>query len=182
MRVLLAVVATISYFGSASAGQFGCPSCQSCGGACVLQVEQVDDEETCYEVECKEICIPAVRFPWESCRIAKCGRTRIVSKLKEETRETKACEYKWVLVCDRCGRPAGEKLNGSQDVVPPAPKPANRNGNGKASFVTPPMPPVAPPTMPILSQPSNTLGGDETRPVISPRSTMNGYSVRSSTR
>ncbi|HEX6987421.1 MAG TPA: hypothetical protein VF170_18730 [Planctomycetaceae bacterium] len=119
--------------------QFGCPHCR-CGRACVLKVEQVDAEEDCYEVECEEVCIPAVTFPWESCRTPKCGRSRVVARLTEESRPTKECEYEWVLACPKCGRieKNGEK-NGA--AVPPAPK-------APMSPMPPmpaPMPPAAPP-------------------------------------
>ena len=76
---------------TAFASEFGCPCCQSCGGACVLKAEQVEEDETCYDVECKEVCIPAVRFPWDSYRTPKCGRVRVIARLKEDTRKTTSC-------------------------------------------------------------------------------------------
>lgn len=46
------------------------PGCQAagrcCGGpACIGKAEMVDVEKHCWEIETKDICVPAVRFPWE---------------------------------------------------------------------------------------------------------------------
>ena len=46
------------------------PQCQAagrcCGGPrCVGKAEWVDVEEHCWKIECEDICVPAVRFPWE---------------------------------------------------------------------------------------------------------------------
>lgn len=136
MKAISAAVALVVMSANgAIAGEFGCPCCQSCGGACVLKVEQVEEEETCYEVECKEVCIPAVRFPWDRCRTPKCGRVRVVSKLKEDKTTKTACKYEWVLTCSRCGRPAAaietkDACMKPADRTPPAPS-------------MPPMPPAA---------------------------------------
>lgn len=121
MRHALVSLAVVMLSGVAAADQFGCPTCRSCGGACVLQAKPVVEKETCYEVECKDVCIPAVRFPWDSCREPKCGRVRRIAVLKKESRETKSCKYEWVVVCPRCG-----KLHQNGDArksVPPAPEP-----------------------------------------------------------
>lgn len=55
---------------SAPASCCRAPQCQTagrcCGGPkCVGKAEMVDVEKHCWKVECEEICIPAVRFPWE---------------------------------------------------------------------------------------------------------------------
>ncbi len=129
--------AIMSFFASSAlAGEFGCPCCQSCGGACVLKVEQVEEDETCYDVECEEVCIPAVRFPWETCRTPKCGRVRVVAKLKEEKTKKTTCKYEWVLTCTRCGRPTS--IPKDENENPSKMKPAD--GTPSA----PPMPPMAP--------------------------------------
>ena len=37
-----------------------------CGGpTCVGKAERVDVEKHCWKIECEDICVPAVRFPWE---------------------------------------------------------------------------------------------------------------------
>lgn len=137
MRCFIAMLAAASLVvpNVAVADQFGCPQCRSCGGACVLKAEPVVEEETCYEVECQQVCIPAVRFPWDSCREPKCGRIRLVSVLKKESRETTACKYEWVVVCSRCGHI--HKNGDGEPKVPPAPTPPASGED--------PRPPAAPP-------------------------------------
>jgi hypothetical protein len=145
MKPILPLLALLALPASLAADQFGCPQCRSCGGMCVLKAEPVTEEETCYEVECERVCIPAVRFPWESCRTPRCGRVRLVARLKEETRERKTCSYEWLVVCPRCGRveknggndkkPDGAKAEAG-DGVPPGPS--------DAPMPPEPMPPAAP--------------------------------------
>lgn len=64
-------------------------------------------ELTCYEVECKQICIPAVTLPWQKCCEPKCGKIITVNRLKEtnyECGERFVCE--WVIEpckpCESC--------------------------------------------------------------------------------
>ncbi len=133
MKPLLPLLVMVLANGS-FASEFGCPCCQSCGGTCVLKAEQVEEDETCYDVECKEVCIPAVRFPWETCRTPKCGRVRLVTKLKEDKRKTTTCKYEWVLTCPRCGRRAASSKQEENTPATPT-KPADG---------TPPAPPMAP--------------------------------------
>jgi hypothetical protein len=154
VKAIYATSALLFIFANAAAAsEFGCPHCQS-EGTCVLKAEQVEEDETCYDVECKEICIPAVRFPWESCRTPKCGRVRVVSKLKEDKRKATTCKYEWVLTCPRCGRPASVPKEGENESSSTM-KPADR---------TPPVPPTAPtspapPMAPIApSAPPATMG------------------------
>lgn len=70
---------------------------------CQLTVSTESEETECFEVECKDICIPPVTFPWE-CRPKKCGRVRTVNVLTTETRERQVCKYKWdvMVICPRC--------------------------------------------------------------------------------
>jgi hypothetical protein len=132
MKTIYATTAIMSFFANtALAGEFGCPCCQSCGGACALKVEQIEEDEICYDVECEEVCIPAVRFPWESCRTPKCGRVRVVAKLREDKTKKTRCKYEWVLTCTRCGRAASAPND--ENKTSPKKKPADG---------TPPMPPM----------------------------------------
>ncbi len=55
---------------AAPVGCCSAPACQAagrcCGGPkCVGKAEMVDVEKHCWKIECDEICVPAVRFPWE---------------------------------------------------------------------------------------------------------------------
>jgi hypothetical protein len=154
MRSLIPLLIISAVPITATADQFGCPHCHSCGRACVLKVAQVDSEEDCYEVECEEVCIPAVRFPWQSCHAPRCGRSRLVTKLKIESRPTKICEYEWVLACPKCGR---IEFNGNRaaeengippapmDPMPPTPPAAPAAETGTAHLTTPSTPPLRSP-------------------------------------
>lgn len=84
-----------------------------------MQMRPTTTTETCYDVECQEICIPAVRFPWD-CGPARCGQTRLVTRLTSQERDKPDCEYEWVNVCDRCGRSQGDS---EPAEMPPAPAP-----------------------------------------------------------
>lgn len=58
------------------------------------EVEKVKGTE--FDVECKDICIPRVRFPWEKdCCQPRCGRVRTVKVLKTVETEKEECAYKW---------------------------------------------------------------------------------------
>lgn len=51
----------------------GCP--------CYPECKTEPNEKTCNTIECDQVCIPAVKFPWESCCCLKPGRTRTIHKL-----------------------------------------------------------------------------------------------------
>lgn len=146
VRVAIVLGLLLSGRGPLYAGPICCPCCGS-DGACVLKVEPGVEKETCYEVECKEVCIPPVRFPWESCRAPKCGRVRVVARLKEEKREKEVCKYEWLAMCPRCGRPvAKEAAKKTDTAIPPAPaKPKSAARSGADQGVTPPSAPPAGP-------------------------------------
>lgn len=119
MKIIGLMLLTLGFSATTFAGEFGCERC-ICGGHCILQVKQITKTESCFDVEHKEICIPAVRFPWE-CGPRRPGRTRVVSKLTTEEREKTSCDYEWVPVCDRCGRPMNKQDPEAAPKIPPAP-------------------------------------------------------------
>ena len=45
-------------------GCLSCPSCQQF--CCQLKSEPSEEERYCWKVECKEICVPRVVFPWQN--------------------------------------------------------------------------------------------------------------------
>jgi hypothetical protein len=54
-----------------------CPRC-SCS-CCKLKVDEGEHEKYCWEIECKEICVPRVVFPWQNpglCRSEGCHAGR----------------------------------------------------------------------------------------------------------
>lgn len=79
--------------------------CPDCGrSVCRLVREPVADEKYCYQVECKQLCIPKIRWPWQSCCDApQCGRVKTVKVLKRVEYECEACGYRWELQPAPCG-------------------------------------------------------------------------------
>ncbi len=47
-----------------------CPNCHAC---CTLKVESGKEEKSCWEIECEEICIPCVVFPWQKWKADRNG-------------------------------------------------------------------------------------------------------------
>lgn len=103
--------------------------CTSCGEkVCCTYAKPDKEEKYCWEVECKEICIPAFRWPWEiwaaknaciaggscdgvncdgancnscngACGPIKCGKVIVVRKLKKVTYECDTCQYEHRIEC-----------------------------------------------------------------------------------
>jgi hypothetical protein len=83
----------------------GCPEC-GCAVCHPVQVP-VKEKQHCWEVECKQICIPAVRWPWEKCCEPRCGKVKTVKVLKRVDYECTKCGYKWEIQavdCCPCGK------------------------------------------------------------------------------
>lgn len=90
---LLAVVPLAAYAGHGRRHD----RCPDCGHAvCVPSIEKVKEKKHCWRIECEQICIPHIRWPWQSCcEPPKCGRVRNVKVLKEVEYECEACGCKW---------------------------------------------------------------------------------------
>jgi hypothetical protein len=87
--------------GHARHGRHCCPDCGH--KLCVPQAVTLKTKKHCFEVECKDICIPAVKGPCAPCCEApRCGRVRTVKVLKKVEFECEHCGYKWQVhsVCD----------------------------------------------------------------------------------
>lgn len=71
--------------------------CPDCGcKICVPEETTLKTKQHCFEVECKDICIPAVKGPFAPCCEAPhCGRVRTVKVLKKVQYECEHCGYKW---------------------------------------------------------------------------------------
>lgn len=74
--------------------------CPNCASFCKVEVETVKEKKTCWEVECKPICIPKVTLPWQKCCTPKCAKMKYVRVLKKEEYECEHCQYKFTPVCD----------------------------------------------------------------------------------
>ena len=127
MRFLLQVLVLAALLSSASMAQAGdgpkdkghCGKglrvrCPNCCHECIYTAEKAKETKSCYEVECKEICIPRIVFPWQKCGCGKghkggkgcgdgkggCGHNRgakskSVRVLVKYEYECSVCEYKW---------------------------------------------------------------------------------------
>jgi hypothetical protein len=95
---------------SAARGGDGRCACPGCGTVCCPRVERGSEKKHCWEVECEEICVPAIRWPWlPCCEPLKCGYTRTVRKLKKVEYECPVCKYTWESSQPTCQQPAVEK-------------------------------------------------------------------------
>jgi hypothetical protein len=121
-RLLLALVLLAASAAYVRAGDCGCPSdcgcapieCPNCHKYCKFEVETEKVKKQCFDVECKAICIPRIKLPWEKCCTPpKCAKVKYVHVLKTEEYECEHCKYKWTPVCDECGNGCN-KCNGCQ--------------------------------------------------------------------
>ena len=71
----------------------GCKTCR-------MHVETLKVKKHCYYIECKDICIPPVRFPWQKCCDLKCGKIKTVRVLKKHNYTCEKCGYKWTVECN----------------------------------------------------------------------------------
>ena len=107
MRIAAVLLAAALFADSPTGGVAGekavSLSCHSCGQkVCCPEVKPAKETRQCWEVEQKEVCIPAVRFPWMDCGQFRCGRVRKVNVLVEKDYEVDVCDYQWKILCDRC--------------------------------------------------------------------------------
>lgn len=95
--VLLWCIAWVVLGSPVVAGLPFCKTCPQCDNkVCVPVPETVKEKKHCWTVECKDICIPHVKWPWQSCcDPPKCGKVRTVKVLKKIEYECESCGYKW---------------------------------------------------------------------------------------
>jgi len=89
---------------SALAGDHACNSCPKCSHkVCQGSPETKKEKKTCYGFDCKDVCIPGIRWPWQSCCEPSCGKVRTVKVLKKFEYECEHCGTKWSVVgCEPC--------------------------------------------------------------------------------
>ncbi len=131
--VLLAVTVSLSGGAQSSAElKSGAPCCDKVNGTCNsnycshgcktcrLYVETLKVKKHCFNIECKDICIPPVRFPWQKCCELKCGKIKTVRVLKKHEYTCEKCGYKWDVenLCGACS------TGNCETTLPPAVKSA----------------------------------------------------------
>jgi hypothetical protein len=117
--------------------------CPNCCHECVFSANKEKVTKSCYDVVCKDICIPRIVFPWQKgcCSCAKDGKdgdgkdgccaihngakTKSVRVLKKYKYECGRCKYKWTPIPKGSGekKAFGTRQGESPEVdgVPPAP-------------------------------------------------------------
>lgn len=101
---------------------------------CSLKVECKPREKVCYDYECKQICIPKIRFPWQKCcEQPRCGEVRVVKVFKKHEYEyglKKVCTWELKDAC-LCGHEVANDEDGDSESekesgpgLTPAPEPA----------------------------------------------------------
>ena len=101
--------------------------CVTCGDkVCTAQAVPAKETKTCFLTECKDICIPKIRFPWQKCCKPQCGRVISVRVLKIKEYECKTCKWEWkIKSCAACDAGCCFKHHSSdkqaEPPVPPAP-------------------------------------------------------------
>jgi len=77
--------------------------CPDCGHkVCQPITETVKEKKHCWDVECKDICIPKAKWPWESCCEPKCARVKTIKVLKKVEYECEKCGTKWEVIGCGC--------------------------------------------------------------------------------
>ena len=136
-NTLLAITLLVATTGVASAKH--CDACPDCNQkVCTATPKETTIDRHCYEVECKEICIPTPRFPWgktkKRCQGPRCGRTRMIRVMKKVNFECKSCGCTWEITsvsgCDSaddgCDSPAAnEEENHAADETAATNTPAS---------------------------------------------------------
>jgi hypothetical protein len=107
---LLLAAASVAQAGDGCDGKAGCGchvSCPRCSAPCELAVSKDKEEHSCWEVECKTICIPRITFPWQACHSCKgagacdgkCGSGHCMQRGKDGLCPDVACHLP-----AKCGR------------------------------------------------------------------------------
>ena len=91
-----AMMATVILSTNPSNAQQKKAGAANCDG-CTLEVKAVTEKKTCFKVEEKVICVPAVRMPWHKCDPPKTSKTKTIRVLKKETYERPSSSYEWTV-------------------------------------------------------------------------------------
>lgn len=160
-RMMAILAATLMSVVHLSGPLLGADCCQ-CGlcsdkcATCCLECKTEDEERSYYDIECKQVCVPRVVFPWQknkccdSCK-NNGARVRCVKQLKKKKYDCPVCVYKWTPrmiggcdccpSCDGCCEPSG--LDQPFEVGSSGEKSANGDsimGQDMAPAPTPPVP------------------------------------------
>jgi hypothetical protein len=144
----LASIVVVSHVIASDCDKSPTAVCSRCGEkVCVTFVSPAKETKSCWEVECDEVCIPAVRCPWHHCPKAECdscgtaslpgcGEVRGVRKLKQVEYECDTCRYEHRIVC-RCPK-CGPVPHAGCECVPLASTPTQEEAPAVAEVTSGP--------------------------------------------
>lgn len=118
--------------------------CSACGKTCVPELVKTEKTNSCYNVACKDICIPKITFPWQKCCTPQCGKVISVRVLKKVEYKCPSCKYQWSVVSSGCGECGTAACGCDSDTTPVAPTPkvtTHRVLKVKSVLNRPPVPP-----------------------------------------
>lgn len=77
----LSVILMTSSVDAVHRGSRGCVTCPSCQTCCELNVKEVIESKHGWDVECEDVCVPRIVFPWQKhhlrcCKTGKCAGAR----------------------------------------------------------------------------------------------------------
>lgn len=101
----ISIVASLASAATVFGGPHVCDSCPKCDNkVCQPSPEVKKEKKTVYDVACKDVCIPGIRWPWQACCEPNCGKVKTVKVLKKYERECEKCGTKWTVVggCEPC--------------------------------------------------------------------------------
>lgn len=110
IHALLAIALAVTVMQGAPASDYhngksvGCNAkCPSCRHICRAYPVTNKIKKSYFEVSCKQICIPAITFPWQKCCEPRCGKVITVKTLKKVSYSCERCGYKWKIEPCGCG-------------------------------------------------------------------------------
>jgi hypothetical protein len=102
---IAAFVATLlmplGFAGAAGVHGHDCPHC-GCG-VCMPVETVVKERKHCWEIECKQVCVPGIKWPWDKCcEPPRSGPVKTVKVLKRVEYECEKCGYQWEIQAAGC--------------------------------------------------------------------------------
>jgi len=111
--------------------------CPNCCHDCVFSADKEKVTKSCYDVECKDICIPRIVFPWQKgrctcgkgdkdgkdacCLVHNGAKTKSVRVLKKYEYECPECKHKWTPISRYGDKTQDKEMETETPEAPPPP-------------------------------------------------------------